>query len=236
MLVLLIFHQGTVLHARAIEQDNGPTPAESSGGNISGAVMMQVSSKVNVRKEADTRSESLGMLEEGTVVFVTGTQGEWRQILYQGQNGYIRQDFLISYGNDKEQLAQELEEATKKGQTEHQRVLEEEEAARAEAEKAELEAQMEREADEEAKREEEQERQRLMEEAERQAEENRNKTRRNMGLIIAAAAALIAGYAAVQIYKDRHQAGKNRDNDWDEEDDEWDDDLEDLSGEEEGEK
>lgn len=236
MLVFLIFHQGTVLHARATGQDNGPAPAESSGGNVSGAVMMQVASKVNVRKEADIRSESLGMLEEGTVIFVTGTQGEWRQILYQGQNGYIREDFLISYGSDKEELTQELEEATEKGQTEHQRVLEEEEAARAEAEKAELEAQMEREADEEAKREEELEKQRLLEEAEKQAEENRNKTRRNMGLIIAAAAALIAGYAAVQIYKDRHQRWKDGEDDLDEEEDDWEDDIVDLSGEEEGEK
>lgn len=220
---------------RATGQDNAPVLPESLGTNVSGAVMMQVASKVNVRKEADTRSESLGMLEEGTVIFVTGTQGEWRQILYQGQNGYIREDFLISYGSDKEQLAQELEEAAAKGQTEHQRVLEEEEAARAEVEKARLEAQMEREADEEAKREEELERQRLLEEAEKQAEENRNKTRRNMGLIIAVAAALIAGYAAVQIYKDRHQAGKERDDERDEKEDDWDEDIEDLNGEEEGE-
>lgn len=218
------------LSVRATEQDEALTTPAFTGN--SGAVMMQVASEVNVRKEADTKSESLGLLSEGTMVFVTGTQGEWRQILYQGQSGYIREDFLVPYGSDKQQLAEELETATQKGQEEHQKLLEEEEALRQEEESAALETEAERAAREEAEREAELEKQRVLQEAERLAEENRNKTRRNMGLIISGAAALIAGYAAVQIYREKHPAGRKDEEELDDEDDDWDDEIEDLSGEE----
>jgi len=215
-----------------VEQDDALEAPAPVGSSAAKAVMMQVASEVNVRKEADAKSESLGLLPQGTTVFVTGTQGEWRQILYQGQSGYIREDFLIPYGSDKQQLAQELEDAAQKGQEEHQRLLEEEEAARLAEENAAFETEAERAAREEAEREAELEKQRVLEEAEKLAEENRNKTRRNMGLIIAGSTALIAGYAAVQIYKDKHPARRGQEDDEDDENEDWDDDIEDLGGDE----
>lgn len=222
--------QGNLLYVRATEQADIPA-SQISAGSRAGAVMMQVVSEVNVRKEASTKSESLGLLSEGVTVFVTDQQGEWYQILYQGQQGYIREDFLAAYGSDKQPLAEELEEATKKGQEEHQRALEEEEAARLEEENGRAETEEERAAREEEERQAELERQRVLEEAERLAEENRNKTRRNMGLIIAAAAALIVGYAGVQIYRDKRHREKGMDDDWEDEDEDWDDEIEDWSGE-----
>ena len=47
-----------------------------------------------MRAEANTDSEILGVISEGEQVEKTGTDGEWVQIDYDGQTGYIRGDLL----------------------------------------------------------------------------------------------------------------------------------------------
>ena len=48
----------------------------------------------NVRAEASTDADILGVISAGDQVQKTGTDGEWVQIDYDGQTGYIRGDLL----------------------------------------------------------------------------------------------------------------------------------------------
>ena len=56
--------------------------------------LLTVAEECNVRAEANTDSEILGVISEGEQVEKTGTDGEWIQIDYDGQTGYIRGDLL----------------------------------------------------------------------------------------------------------------------------------------------
>ena len=52
------------------------------------------SEECNVRAEASTDADILGVISAGDQVQKTGTDGEWVQIDYDGQTGYIRGDLL----------------------------------------------------------------------------------------------------------------------------------------------
>ena len=56
--------------------------------------LLTVAEECNVRAEANTDSEILGVISEGEQVEKTGTDGEWVQIDYDGETGYIRGDLL----------------------------------------------------------------------------------------------------------------------------------------------
>lgn len=173
------------------------TATEADGTENSGsAEMMQVVSKVNVREEANLDSESLGQLEEGEVIFLAGDlTGEWYPVLYQGQTGYVRQDFLVQYGSGDEALQSEMRETTEKNTIEHQKQLEEEEKA----EKAEKKA-----AEEAAKKKAEAEKQNAEEEAKRQ-----EGVKRNSLIVSGTAVLLIVGYAGWLLYNNRKKRSSN---------------------------
>lgn len=59
--------------------------------------MLTASEECNVRAEASTDADILGVISAGDQVQKTGTDGEWVQIDYDGQTGYIRGD-LLEYG------------------------------------------------------------------------------------------------------------------------------------------
>ena len=56
--------------------------------------MLTASEECNVRAEASTDADILGVISAGDLVQKTGTDGEWVQIDYDGQTGYIRGDLL----------------------------------------------------------------------------------------------------------------------------------------------
>lgn len=56
--------------------------------------MLTASEECNVRAEASTDADILGVISAGDQVQKTGTDGEWIQIDYDGQTGYIRGDLL----------------------------------------------------------------------------------------------------------------------------------------------
>ena len=56
--------------------------------------MLTASEECNVRAEASTDADILGAISAGDQVQKTGTDGEWVQIDYDGQTGYIRGDLL----------------------------------------------------------------------------------------------------------------------------------------------
>lgn len=66
-------------------------------GGVVGAktVTVKVTSKsVNVRSGADTNSESLGKVKKDETYTRLGTEGDWSLIDYNGQNGYVKSEFL----------------------------------------------------------------------------------------------------------------------------------------------
>lgn len=69
------------------EEAGVPTEAEDG-------TMLTASEECNVRAEASTDADILGVISAGDQVQKTGTDGEWVQIDYDGQTGYIRGDLL----------------------------------------------------------------------------------------------------------------------------------------------
>ncbi len=79
--------------------DNQNEP-RATGVDISVTTMMYAVKKVNVRKEPNTSAEILGELEAGTNIFaVELTDDGWYRVVYAGEPGYIRSDFLAVYSN-----------------------------------------------------------------------------------------------------------------------------------------
>ena len=68
----------------------------AAGKEITSSTMMQVLSKVNVRREPNTSAEVLGQLESGEKIFaVELTQEGWYQVAYNGETGYVRISKII---------------------------------------------------------------------------------------------------------------------------------------------
>ncbi|MCI8592285.1 MAG: SH3 domain-containing protein [Lachnospiraceae bacterium] len=55
---------------------------------------LTIATKCNVRAAADVTSAKLGTLAEGTKVVKQGADGDWVQIEYEGQTGYVRYDLF----------------------------------------------------------------------------------------------------------------------------------------------
>ena len=75
-------------------EENGPTQSEPD--------TVYAVDTVNVRAAADTESEKLGTLEQGTALTRTGTDGEWSIVNYNGQTGYIKTEYLTTKNADPE--------------------------------------------------------------------------------------------------------------------------------------
>ena len=72
----------------------------AAGKEITSSTMMQVLSKVNVRREPNTSAEVLGQLESGEKIFaVELTQEGWYQVLFRNPDGqaaigYVSAEYL----------------------------------------------------------------------------------------------------------------------------------------------
>lgn len=55
---------------------------------------LTIATKCNVRAAADVTSAKLGTLAEGAKVVKQGAEGDWVQIEYEGQTGYVRYDLF----------------------------------------------------------------------------------------------------------------------------------------------
>ena len=62
--------------------------------NAEDGTMLTTTDECNVRAEASTDADILGVISAGEQVEKTGTDGEWVQIDYDGETGYIRGDLL----------------------------------------------------------------------------------------------------------------------------------------------
>ena len=84
-------------------QQSDPSLAEFLNGlgeeadvstNAEDVTMLTTTHECNVRAEASTDADILGVISAGEQVEKTGTDGEWVQIDYDGETGYIRGDLL----------------------------------------------------------------------------------------------------------------------------------------------
>ena len=66
----------------------------SSSGTAASGTMLTVTEGCNVRAGAGTDSEVIGGLDAGTQVEKRGEEGEWIQIDYDGQTGYVHNSLL----------------------------------------------------------------------------------------------------------------------------------------------
>lgn len=63
-------------------------------GETTQTEQLATTDRVNVRAGADTSSEKLGTVEQGTVVTRIGVEGDWSKIDYNGTTGYIKNEYL----------------------------------------------------------------------------------------------------------------------------------------------
>ena len=56
--------------------------------------MFTASDACNVRATADIEAEVLGVISAGTQVESKGVEGDWTQIEYEGQTGYVYSSLL----------------------------------------------------------------------------------------------------------------------------------------------
>ena len=71
--------------------------ATAARADCEGAATVTASA-LNMRSEATTDSSIVTCLPRGTVVLVTGSEGDWYQVSYQGNQGYMRSDYLTVSG------------------------------------------------------------------------------------------------------------------------------------------
>lgn len=80
--------------------EGGPAQEEPvTGVPIENTTLMYALEKVNVRSGPGTDTEILGELAQGEMVFAAELLEEgWYRIVFGGETGYVRQDFLAVYG------------------------------------------------------------------------------------------------------------------------------------------
>ena len=73
---------------------NGLGEDASVSGSTANGTILTVTEGCNVRAEANDESEIIGGLDEGTEVEKLGQEGDWIQIEYEGQTGYVYSGLL----------------------------------------------------------------------------------------------------------------------------------------------
>ncbi len=71
-----------------------PQETEQQEETVQQTETLATKDRVNVRAAADTESENLGTLDQGTVVTRTAVDGDWSAIDYNGTTGYVKNEFL----------------------------------------------------------------------------------------------------------------------------------------------
>lgn len=127
-LFLMIIFAATLLTSdiEILAEEQGAATDAVTGVEISVTTMMYAVDKAEVRKEPDASSEILGELEAGTNIFAVELTDEgWYRVVYAGETGYIKGDFLAVYSNmeawaasEPEPVPLELPETADNGQEE----------------------------------------------------------------------------------------------------------------------
>ena len=79
--------------------------AEGTSGKVTADAL-------RVRAGASTETEILGMLYNGTVVQLTGEEGDWYTISYNGTTGYLHKDYIQLVEEEAQAAEEEVAEET----------------------------------------------------------------------------------------------------------------------------
>ena len=93
----VVTHSASEDYANVFSEENVVNPVEVPEG-----VSMYCSSPVNVRSLPGMEGEVIGSLEENERVTVTGNEGGWYAIPYDGGSGYVYQDYLAGDSQQEE--------------------------------------------------------------------------------------------------------------------------------------
>lgn len=78
---------------------------------LDGTTLMYALDKVNVRSGPGTDTDIIGELQQGETIFaVELTEEGWYRVVFEGEQGYIRQDFLEVYGTEGDWNGRDLSE------------------------------------------------------------------------------------------------------------------------------
>lgn len=83
----------------AAEQPPAETPAQQE--------TVYAVDTVNVRAAADTASEKIGSVDQGTAITRTGVEGDWSKVNYGGYDGYIKSEYLSTEAPATDSVAEE---------------------------------------------------------------------------------------------------------------------------------
>lgn len=196
---------------------SGQDDSVVTGVEISATTMMYAVTKVNVRKEPNTSSGILGKLEPGDNIFAVELTDEgWYRVVYAGETGYVRGDFLAVFGDVDEWAASEPEPEPEPEPIEEPDITETTEDDKDAQEVDNVEEIEEAESKEEES-----------DNAAEQEEQPAGKINIFTILIIVVLIVVIFVYAAIQIInenKNPDESQENNDKDESDEDGEWDDD------------
>ncbi len=86
------------LQSQDVLTENTEEPSEEPSSDVSYAVLKKVTSRVNFRSQPDVNSESFGVLDTGTLVTVLSEGESWDHVSFNGQEGYIANEYLAPSG------------------------------------------------------------------------------------------------------------------------------------------
>lgn len=97
--IACFFSAGMEALATAVPEGEPAQEKPATGVSIENTTLMYAVEKVNVRSGPGTDTEILGELAQGEMVFAVELLEEgWYRIVFGGETGYVRQDFLAIYG------------------------------------------------------------------------------------------------------------------------------------------
>lgn len=97
--IACFFSAGMEALAAAVPEGEPVQEEPVTGVPIENTTLMYALEKVNVRSGPGTDTEILGELAQGEMVFAVELLEEgWYRIVFGGETGYVRQDFLAVYG------------------------------------------------------------------------------------------------------------------------------------------
>lgn len=70
------------------------TVGEPDTSQAAGNTVKVIADTLNVRAQANEEAEVLGMADEGDVYTIISEQGEWIEIDYNGNNGFVKSEFV----------------------------------------------------------------------------------------------------------------------------------------------
>lgn len=77
-----------------IQTEPDSTAADTTDNPSSGGSVKVIVDTLNVRAEADEEAEVLGMIDQDDIYEIVSNQGDWIEINYNGNNGFVKSEYV----------------------------------------------------------------------------------------------------------------------------------------------